>query len=512
MTTLMAMPDSLAPITTTGGAGSITSNPDPAKKKKAAQPKQFDLNFLAQLMPLISGNMAQGPPQFNYTPNMLPATSNFDFSSFFQGLPQMQAATSNFDLASILNNPAMAQAASVNYDPRNWLGNAPSAAAVGVGFNPNQFLTGKEDWMAKLSQAAGPLAAIRAKMEGLQALPTLDPETMASLQAMTDASRGAVDMQYETDKQALLNDLFGRGMQRSTIALDQGGRLDYGHAQAIRQALADAATRELGARQTTGAYNLQNLLGQGGLAAQEGQFAFEEAGLRSQNAIAQMNAALQAAVQNAQLGTQANLANAGFQAQYGLTAAEQALQTAMQNAQFGQQANLANMDAQNQFSQLLAQLGLQQSQFNAGNQQQASQFNTGLQWDAASQQAGMGLQQALANAGFTQQANQQNSQQGFEAALQNYQGNYNYGNFLMQMLQEVLSRSMQRSLGNKELNFKQRELEQQAALAREEMANRIKLAQMSKPGWFSQLMGGVGSALGGVGGLITGIGGLGKPR
>lgn len=84
---------------------------------------------------------------------------------------------------------------------------------------------------------------------GMAGLPDIDPATRNILDQLTQNQITQTDLDFQTQRQALLNDLFGRGMNASTIATDAGGRLLYGRQQIMSDILAQRAERELQMRQ-----------------------------------------------------------------------------------------------------------------------------------------------------------------------------------------------------------------------------------------------------------------------
>jgi hypothetical protein len=79
------------------------------------------------------------------------------------------------------------------------------------------------------------------------ALKAISPEAQALINQMTAASKGGLALSREEGSGQALADLFGRGVARSSIALDKMGRLQYGHEQALQQADAAGAQQTLAA-------------------------------------------------------------------------------------------------------------------------------------------------------------------------------------------------------------------------------------------------------------------------
>jgi len=126
------------------------------------------------------------------------------------------------------------------------------------------------------------LKAIQGQIAGQGNLATLDPAAQQALAAITQGNQSKFDLNQTNLKQDLLNNLFGAGTERSTIALDQGGRLAYGQGALQSQLLADAAQRELGLRSDVSNRNLQNLQLQAGVTGQGADIALGEQGLLQQ--------------------------------------------------------------------------------------------------------------------------------------------------------------------------------------------------------------------------------------
>lgn len=156
-----------------------------------------------------------------------------------------------------------------------------------------------------------------------------------------------------------------------------------------------------------------------GLRGQDIGLAQADAGLQQQGALANQAAQNQFGLAGAQMGMQAGLAN-------------QATQAGLAQAQAGltQQAGLANVGAQNQFALAGGQMGLQADlanqqaglqtgQVNAGLAQQAGLANAGAQNQFGLAGAQMGLQADLANQGATNTALGQNAAFGQQASLAN---------------------------------------------------------------------------------------------
>jgi hypothetical protein len=104
-----------------------------------------------------------------------------------------------------------------------------------------------------LSQAT---AAIQKGLSG--ELGTLTPSDKALLDQMTKSTMEQLKQQFTTQGGQLVAQLYGRGMNESSLANDAVGRLEQQQGLVTNQALSDAAARELSIRQfltqlTTGA-------------------------------------------------------------------------------------------------------------------------------------------------------------------------------------------------------------------------------------------------------------------
>lgn len=71
----------------------------------------------------------------------------------------------------------------------------------------------------------------------------LDPATLRNLETLRGSELGSFRMASADRQDALRASLFGRGVNRSTVALDEGGRLSYGEDQLLRQIFSDHAQR-----------------------------------------------------------------------------------------------------------------------------------------------------------------------------------------------------------------------------------------------------------------------------
>lgn len=80
-------------------------------------------------------------------------------------------------------------------------------------------------------------------------LPELDANTRQSLNAMTQSQLGQLDIDFQQQRQGLINDLFSKGMQGSSVGGDLGGKLLFGRGQLMNEVLGQAAEREMAIRQ-----------------------------------------------------------------------------------------------------------------------------------------------------------------------------------------------------------------------------------------------------------------------
>lgn len=105
---------------------------------------------------------------------------------------------------------------------------------------------------------------LRTTLEGLVSsrlgdpgLPTLDAATSAQLDAIRAGDEAGIETQFQEDRQSLLENLFGKNVQESTIATDATGRLLFGRDQLSAQAAAADAQRRLDVRSGIGERNIQ---------------------------------------------------------------------------------------------------------------------------------------------------------------------------------------------------------------------------------------------------------------
>ncbi|MEM3145986.1 MAG: hypothetical protein QW838_02880 [Candidatus Nitrosotenuis sp.] len=121
------------------------------------------------------------------------------------------------------------------------------------------------------SGAISDVGRIGLRLEHLDPFQALPPDARAALSAMTRAAQERTALVREQENQQLVADLFGRGVPQSTIALDQAGRLTYGHSALEAQIMADAAQRELDLRQRLFENQLRSLTSAGQLGVNRGQ-------------------------------------------------------------------------------------------------------------------------------------------------------------------------------------------------------------------------------------------------
>lgn len=110
---------------------------------------------------------------------------------------------------------------------------------------------GNEDIIAKL-------LGVQGKAAGMPELADLDPAAKAALEAITNANMAKFTTTQDAERVQLLNDLFGSGTEKSTIALDKAGRSLFGQGANLAQLLSDAAQRELQVREFGTQSGLQN--------------------------------------------------------------------------------------------------------------------------------------------------------------------------------------------------------------------------------------------------------------
>jgi len=248
----------------------------------------------------------------------------------------------------------------------------------------------------------------------------------------------------------------------------QGLQSSYQQAQqqfnAEQQAALQAALANQQVQQQTGVQNLSALLQTQGLGAQTGlqaQTANQQTGLQALlanqatgvdtskfNQTQQYNAALQ----NAQMLQQQQLANQSLQGQYGLTQGQMDQALALQNAQLAQQAAANNQQYAAQYGLKQGDLSQQMAMANLSNQQQTALANQALQG-----------QYGLTQAQMQQAANAANQQAGNQIALANQSLAGQYGLTQGQMSQAA--------------NLQNAQMQQQASLANQQAAMTIQQQQ-----------------------------------
>lgn len=177
------------------------------------------------------------------------------------------------------------------------------------------------------------------RLEQTPTLGTPDPSVMALLSQIKANDQAQLAQQFQNQNAALTADLFGSGINRSSIAADQAGRLMGQQGLVQAQSLSDAAQRELAIRQFLSQMEQQNL-------ALSGQNLLQGAGIENQQ---------QQTLQSAQFNVAdylQKLLNQGLSRELGLGQ--------LGIAERGQ--SLAERQALNQNQFNLAQLDLQQKQ------------------------------------------------------------------------------------------------------------------------------------------------------
>lgn len=96
-------------------------------------------------------------------------------------------------------------------------------------------------------------------------LAALDAQSETDLEAIKNAQLAAAENVFSDERDQLLRDLFGRGVQQSTIAGEAGGRLLGRRAQVLAEIEGEAGARRIGLRQDIRDARLRALLGAGQL-------------------------------------------------------------------------------------------------------------------------------------------------------------------------------------------------------------------------------------------------------
>lgn len=452
----------------------------------------------------------------NFQANAQPTFFNFDPSKNFQGLNGMQAASAQFDPYQYFGQTPNVNAASSNFDPMSYLSGIPTNVGFATSnFNPASYISNDtKNFIGNIGANSAELKAIRDKMEADKGLAQLSPQELANLQAIKDAQVGELDLSFKENKGNLLEDLFGRGIQNSTVALDQGGKLLYGRDQLARQIGADAAQRQLGLQQFMTEQLLNNYNSQASTIRDQAQFSAQQAGLSQANDLASMQSALQNSMFNAGNQQQSLMMNAQNALQKALQANQVGSQQSMFNAGNQQQANLANANMDFERGNLAANLMQQIALQNAGFQQQANQFNSQQQFDIASLINSGLLQTGLANAGFANEATMQNQALNQNTSL----ANVNAITQQLGMRNDLLSNMFNSFFGRKQDNKKINLQSQQMEIDRQNFEKQLqfeyyKLQQQlaaSGGGLFGKILGGIGGAIPGISGIFSTLSNWGK--
>lgn len=473
------------------------------------------LNQLQQAIIKSLGNAQQpfinGTFGSNFQANAIPNLFNFDPEANFSGLNGMEAANIQFDPYQYLGQTPNVNAAQSNYNPNQWLANIPTNVGSAMSnFNPSNYISSDtKNFIGNIGANASELKAIRDKMEQDKNLAQLDPQTLEMLNAIKQAQIGELDLSFQENKEGLLKDLFGRGMQNSSVALDQGGQLAYGRDQLARQIGADAAQRQIGLQQFMTEQLLNNYLGQASTVRDQAQFSAQQAGLSQANDLASMQSALQNSMFNAGNQQQSLMMNAQNALQQALAGNDASLQQSLFNAGNQQQANLANSQMDFERGNLVASLMQQIAMQNAGFEQQANQFNSQQEFDIASLINQGELQTGLANTGFQNEFALQNQNLNQQTNLANLQALMQQFGMKNDLLTNMFSQLFGRKQDNKALNLKSQELEQQRQQFEKQLAFEIQKFQQQlaaqKGGLFGKIFGGLLGAVPGIGSALTTI-------
>jgi len=188
------------------------------------------------------------------------------------------------------------------------------------------------------------LDEILAAFANFQPYGNLPPELAALLETQKSSALAGFNAERADTLGSLVTDLWGRGVERSSISEEAASRTSLQEAAARGGLENDAAMRELMLRGGISGQLLQALGGQAGVAGQE-------AGISGNTDMARYQAAIQAVM--SQFGADVGGANAQFNvnSQYGLLPYESAIQAAM--AQYGAatSGSLAGYGAQLQSGQ-----------------------------------------------------------------------------------------------------------------------------------------------------------------
>lgn len=446
-----------------------------------------------------SGGFFQSP----YQANIQPSFFNYNPATAFQGLNGYQAQNIQFDPNKAFSPLQQAGAATASYDPNSWLNKInTNVQGTGFNFNPNSYTSqATNNFLSGIGNNVGLLQQIQQEMEkNNKGLPSLDPGTQDLLNKITDSQKADLSLNYGEQKRQLVNDLYSRGVNNSTIGNDAAGKLLYGQQNILKGILSDSASRQIDLQKNMRDAVLQNLLGQGNTIAQGIQGQESGAGISQQGDIARMGAGLQTAQANADIKNQFAQLNAQMMLQKALQGNQTASQLSQFNAGNQQQSNIFNAGQSNDRGNIIGQLLGQQASQNAGFQNQAGQFNAQQKFDIASMINQGRIQTGLANAGFANTASQQNAninaqmaQTNLNAMLQKYGGDQNF-------LNNMFNQFFNRKQGNKQIGVQQNQLElqrqqQQAQLAFQyyQLQQQLK-AQGGFLNGFSKILGGLGGA------------------
>jgi hypothetical protein len=129
---------------------------------------------------------------------------------------------------------------------------------------------------------AAEMEQLRNQIKNTSAMPQLDAASQAALAKIQADAEGKAQKSYDVERDANIARLFGSGVNRSTIALDQQGRLESGLANTMSGIAADIGGKELSLRTELGAATLARL--QAALGGLENQAALAEqyAGINAQ--------------------------------------------------------------------------------------------------------------------------------------------------------------------------------------------------------------------------------------
>lgn len=124
--------------------------------------------------------------------------------------------------------------------------------ALARGERPAGLETGTSDYLKRLDDIVNRLSAPAS-------LSNLDPETKAALDAINSANQAKLTQQFQDESGNLVAQLFGRGVNASSIAGEQANRLLQGQGLVRSQSQSEASQRELSVRQFLSQLGQQNL-------------------------------------------------------------------------------------------------------------------------------------------------------------------------------------------------------------------------------------------------------------